>query len=233
MASEFSRYGRCKQGLQNSQRARMQLFGLSILFELTLPRNVADELKSLYSNKMVILEYGTGGSTLLALESNIENFVMGCETDGQWLARLSTEIVSRNLSNRFLPVYQDIGKTTEWGYPCFKEDKYTQERGRQFLNAPTLPWHILKKRNLAPDVVFIDGRFRVASFIATFLNARQPCTIIFDDYKDRPYYHIVERLIKPKKFIDRTAFFDFRPSIDYEKTGDFINTFLPYYSSMA
>ena len=203
------------------------------MFKLTLPQVVADELKALYANKSVILEYGTGGSTLLGLESNNDNFVMGCETDGQWLARLSTEIVSRNLSDRFLPIYQDIGKTKEWGYPCFEEEKYTQERGRQFLNAPTLPWQILKKRDLSPDFVFIDGRFRVPSFIATFLNASQPCTIIFDDYKDRPYYHIVEELIKPKKFIDRTAFFEFQPSKDYKKTRDFINTFLPYFSSIA
>ena len=203
------------------------------MFELTLPRNVADELKILYSNKSVILEYGTGGSTILGLESNINNFVMGCETDGQWLARLSTEIVSRNLSDRFLPVYQDIGKTKEWGFPCFEKENYTQDRGRQFLNAPLLPWQILKTKDLAPDFVFIDGRFRVASFVATFLNACQPCTIIFDDYKDRPYYHVVEELIKPEKFIDRTAFFELQPSMDYEKTRDFMNTFLQYFSSMA
>jgi len=203
------------------------------MFELTLPRNVADELKILYSNKSVILEYGTGGSTLLGLESNVDNCVMGCETDGQWLARLSTEIVSRNLSDRFLPVYQDIGKTKEWGFPCFEKENYTQDRGRQFLNAPLLPWQILKTKDLAPDFVFIDGRFRVASFVATFLNACQPCTIIFDDYKDRPYYHVVEELIKPEKFIDRTAFFELQPSMDYEKTRDFMNTFLQYFSSMA
>ena len=204
-----------------------------ILFKLTLPQEVASELKALYSKKVVVLEYGTGGSTLLALESNDGNLVMGCETDSQWLSRLSTEIVSRNLSNRFFPVYQGVGKTKEWGYPSFTDEEYSDKRGQQLSIASILPWQILKKKNLSPNIVFIDGRFRVAAFIATFLNASQPCTIIFDDYIDRAHYHIVESLIKPSKFIGRTAFFDFHPPKDFDKTRVFVNTFLPYFSAMA
>lgn len=204
-----------------------------ILFKLTLPPEVANELKVLYSNQVVVLEYGTGGSTLLALEANDGNLVMGCETDSQWLSRISTEIVSRNLSNRFFPVYQSVGKTKEWGYPHFTGEEYSDKRGEQFATVSILPWQILKRKNLNPDIVFIDGRFRVAAFIATFLNAANPCTIIFDDYTDRPHYHIVENLIKPKKLIDRTAFFDFHPPKDFDKTRDFVNTFLPYFSAMA
>ena len=40
------------------------------MFALTLPEKVAAFLSELYAKKSVILEYGTGGSTFLALEAN-------------------------------------------------------------------------------------------------------------------------------------------------------------------
>ena len=136
------------------------------MFKLTLPQEVASELKALYSKKVVVLEYGTGGSTLLALESNDGNLVMGCETDSQWLSRLSTEIVSRNLSNRFFPVYQGVGKTKEWGYPSFTDEEYSDKRGQQLSIASILPWQILKKKNY----LFTDGRYTIQSQIESGKN---------------------------------------------------------------
>ena len=41
-----------------------------IVFQLTLPEEVADALRAIYSEGVVVLEYGSGGSTFLALEAN-------------------------------------------------------------------------------------------------------------------------------------------------------------------
>ena len=53
----------------------------------------------------------------------------------------------------------------------------------------------------------IDGRFRVASFLTTLKKSKKGTKIIFDDYKSRPQYHVVEKIIKPKKmYFDQALF---------------------------
>ena len=202
------------------------------MFELTLPVDVAKYLKNLYNSGVVVLEYGTGGSTFLALESNKKNIVFGCETDAKWLSRLSTEIAARNLNDRFFPVYQNIGETSEWGYPSFERQPYDDARCRNFSQAPRLAWEIMKKKNISPDVVLIDGRFRVASFINTFFNASKPCTIVFDDYEGRPSYHVVEKLMKPTTTVSRAAIFNFKPSENSINVREFLEIFSPYMNAL-
>ncbi|MDB2388614.1 hypothetical protein N9W47_05090, partial [Alphaproteobacteria bacterium] len=52
-------------------------------------------------------------------------------------------------------------------------------------------WHF----NLKADVILIDGRFRVACFIYSLLNAEEGSVIIFDDYINRSFYHVVEEIV--------------------------------------
>jgi protein O-GlcNAc transferase len=60
-------------------------------------------------------------------------------------------------------------------------------------------------------VILIDGRFRIACFVTAYLRATQPMIVLFDDYLDRPHYHVVERLVKPSEFVGRMARFDLQP----------------------
>ena len=198
------------------------------MFQLTLPREVADSLKAIYSKGVVVLEYGSGGSTFLALEANEKNIIYSCETVARWLSELSTEIAFRKLNHRFFPVFQDVGQTREWGYPCLDKQSYDEKRGIQFAQAPILPWRMMQKHGVSPDVVFLDGRFRVASFLAAYLNASRPCTIVFDDYRERQCYHVVENILKPSEFIDRTAFFDLHPPAEISQIKSFLDIFTPY-----
>ena len=41
------------------------------------------------------------------------------------------------------------------------------------------------------DLVFIDGRFRVACCLKCYDIIKDTCLIAFDDFLDRPQYHIV------------------------------------------
>ena len=95
------------------------------------------------------------------------------------------EIALNNLNDRFFPVFQDVGETTQWGHPCFEKQLYDENRGKRMIQVPTMAWRIMELHGISPDVILIDGRFRVASFLAVILNASKPCTIIFDDYIDR------------------------------------------------
>jgi hypothetical protein len=197
------------------------------MFQLTLPRNVAEMLHCLYAQGGVFLEYGTGGSTILALEANENNIVFGCETDPRWLAQLSMEVALRGLSGRFFPVYQDIGLTKEWGHPCFERQPYDNRRGINMIKAPLYPWHVMEDRDISPDVILVDGRFRVASFVASYFSVAKPATLVFDDYVDRPQYHIVESLVDPVDIVDRAAVFRLAPFVGEFDMRRFMRDFAP------
>ena len=200
------------------------------MFEISVSEPVADELAKLYGEGGIILEYGTGGSTFLALESNQNNIVYGCETDPEWLSRLSSEVGVRQLNDRFIPVYQYIGKTTKFGNPCFETQVHDDKRGRLFATAPISPWNLLATHGVSPDFILIDGRFRVASFLASFFNVTKPCTVIFDDYITRPNYQVVESLAEPSRFVDNAAIFDLVPNTDLAVNG---KSFLDFYAMCA
>ena len=65
------------------------------------------------------------------------------------------------------------------------------------------PW----TKRVRPDVVLVDGRFRLACFFTSLLKARSGASVIFDDYSDRPEYHIAEEFIKPAERFGRQARF--------------------------
>ena len=60
---------------------------------------------------------------------------------------------------------------------------------------------------MIPDTVLIDGRFRVCCFFTCLKFAKEGTIIIFDDYFDRPYYHIVEKYLDIHQKCGRQAIF--------------------------
>ena len=66
------------------------------------------------------------------------------------------------------------------------------------------------KQKYKPDFVLIDGRFRVASFLTSIKFCDDGCKIIFDDYANRPHYHVVEEIIKPIKIFGNQALFEIK-----------------------
>jgi len=83
--------------------------------------------------------------------------------------------------------------------------------GEFFYRYPVAIWNETFFRQ--PDLVLIDGRFRAACFITTCLFTKQPVTIIFDDYVERPSYHVVEELAKPVEITGRMARFEIEPKV--------------------
>ena len=186
----------------------------SVLFELTLDDQTAVWLKQFYqSGRSVVLEYGTGGSTVLALESHPETVVYACETDSAWLSRLMLHLAEKKISDRVYPVHLDIGSTGAWGVPVFDgELPMTSSRMQKFLQAPLTPWKLIQKHEQYPDLVVIDGRWRNACFLATLLFARKKTLVLWDDYLDRSQYHLFETLIGPAHFVGRSAIYEVAPS---------------------
>ena len=76
-------------------------------------------------------------------------------------------------------------KSNTWGYPG---PSSTEDQKINYSNQI-----ISLDKNLSNDIdlVMIDGRFRVACCLKCFNVINNECLIAFDDFLDRPEYHIV------------------------------------------
>ncbi|TDQ54559.1 hypothetical protein [Phaeovulum veldkampii] len=170
--------------------------------DLCFPEGESLFLRKAYTSAHVILEYGSGGSSILASEQP-GKLVFSVESDRNWAIRLQAEIDARDLLSPAHLYHVDIGPTGEWGRPV-SPDAWTR-----FHRYPLAIWDEPFFRQ--PDVVLIDGRFRPACFMAVLLRTRKPVTVLFDDYTTRPAYHSVEDFLTPSEIVGRMAVFEVAP----------------------
>jgi hypothetical protein len=138
-------------------------------------------------------EYGCGLSTIHASEQpGLRTFSV--DTSSEWIERVSKKI-PRSANVRFRHV--DLGELGDWGWPK------SYDRMEFFPDYTEAIW----RQDQKPDLILIDGRFRVCCFLTALLRAEQGTTILFDDYRGRPKYHVVERFLKPDAVDARQARF--------------------------
>ncbi|HEX8542325.1 MAG TPA: tetratricopeptide repeat protein [Pseudomonas sp.] len=170
--------------------------------QVTFPEEVAVYLRKIYSEASVILEYGSGGSTIIAARMPGKS-VISVENDAQWARDMQGWIAGATLSSTPVIYPIDVGETGVWARP---------KNARAWKKFHTYPLKVWDEPFFEqPDVILIDGRFRIACFVTAYLRASKPMIVLFDDYLDRPHYHVVERLIAPTEFIGRMARFDLQP----------------------
>lgn len=146
------------------------------------------------------LEYGSGGSTLLAVARGVADIVT-VESDRLWLDAVRAALGDRLREGHHHLLHADVGPTAQFGVPI-------SERGwRRWPGYALDPWALCRDRGLAPDVVLVDGRFRAACALATLIHARPGTRMLFDDYAGRPAYHVVARFAGAPRTIDRLALF--------------------------
>ena len=171
-------------------------------FPLSFPPDVARLVRDRYAAATVILEYGSGGSTLLAAGLP-GKLIFSVESDRAWALALQTRIDLANLPSPVTIQHTDIGPTGRWGRPL--DDSHWHQYHHYPLRIWSEPWF------RQPDLILIDGRFRAACLVAACLHVTRPTTVLFDDYTDRPAYHVVERLVKPVRTVERMAEFYIEP----------------------
>jgi hypothetical protein len=140
------------------------------------------------------VEYGCGGSTRVALsQSNAQIFAV--DSSSEWVARVRADAAT--LRERLHVECIDLGPLGDWGAPL----GYSHRRNfRSYIQSP---W----RRTDTADLVLIDGRFRVATFCCSMLHCPPGTVVLFDDYSDRPEYHVVEECVKPEMLAGRMAKF--------------------------
>jgi hypothetical protein len=152
------------------------------------------------SKARCFLEFGSGGSTVEAARAGVKK-VFSVDSDAVFLATILAYIRSRypRCDLKVFPV--DLGHTRKWGYPTTKD---AAPRWSDYFMAP---WKTMHEIGASPDLVLIDGRFRVACFLATLVMADSGTKIIFDDYQRRSRYHRVEEFVRPSRNVGRLAVF--------------------------
>ena len=163
-------------------------------------------------NAKVYGEYGCGESTIYVV-NNYNCEVMSVDSSKEWKNNVLKKCKDKS---KLKLHYSDIGTIGAWGYPI------NYNKSENFSDYTDWLW----QQDAQPDVVLIDGRFRVCCFLTSLLNAKPGTKIIFDDYQ-REEYHFVERFIQPVNVNKRQALFIIKemtkPNIDEIKSA--INQF--------
>jgi hypothetical protein len=139
--------------------------------------------KKLKKSKLYF-EYGSGNSTLYANKIK-KNYI---SIEGKKDIYLNLRFKKK------LNVYLfDLGVTKKFSIPYFI--KFKKKRIKAYAKA-------ISKFHLNPDLILIDGRFRVLCFFYIInylkLNYLKKCEIIFDDF-NRAEYSIINNYFKVKK----------------------------------
>lgn len=172
--------------------------------DLTLPPAEAEALRMAYGDASCILEYGSGGSTVLASELPGKR-IFSVESDPDWAAKMCGYFAENPGESPVDMVTADIGPTKEWGHPV------DHSAWRRFPAYPLAVWDRLEAEGQTPEVVLVDGRFRAGCALATAFRTQRPVTLLFDDYTPRKAYHAVEDFLGRPVTIGRMAVFDISP----------------------
>ena len=135
-------------------------------------------------------EFGVGGSTLMAIHCGLER-VVSVDSDPEWVeaARQNPEIDAAIRCGRVDIRHADIGPVAHWGHP--KDRQHMQSWPTYIATA----WDVWALRNEMPDLIFVDGRFRVACCLSVILavgsdvRLKQVLRVLLHDVgPERPYY---------------------------------------------
>lgn len=192
-----------KMGLQKVLRQGIPPFVLELgkkLLNLVWPaENRAlfdgdDELfKNLVSKVDVYGEYGLGQSTIWISRNTLAD-IYSVDTSIGWINMVKKR-VGNNL--RLGAEWVDMGELGSWGTP----KKYPSRRViESYIGS-------IWEREKQPELILIDGRFRVACFFKSILSGAPGTRILFDDYVNRPKYHIVEEYIARESTCGRQGLF--------------------------
>ena len=166
-----------------------------------MPVQISGWLEAKFQEIHCFLEYGSGGSTRLAAAVGVPHIV-SVESDGAYAEAVRKAVAASNTKSQCKVIHADIGRTKEWGYPV------GLDAINRWPNYSLVPWDFIRLNPPSPDLILIDGRFRVSCFLASLLEARPGAEILFDDYRDRrARYGHVERFLSPTEHVDRAAIF--------------------------
>jgi hypothetical protein len=131
--------------------------------------------------------------------------IVAVDSSPFWIARVREATADQ--AERIMIEAIDLGELGDWGYPN------TYSHRHRFRDYAQSPW---RHRAMKPDLVLIDGRFRVACFLQSLLAAEPGTRLLIDDYTDRAQYHLVEEFCPIEQREGRQALFRVPAELDRE-----------------
>lgn len=153
-----------------------------------------EKFKQLAAQSKVYFEYGCGKSTIWC-SHNIQGKIFSVDTSKKWVQNVKSKAGSKNVPQLR---WVDCGSISDWGTPTGYS---LRQNFKEYIAGP------FQMTSESPDLVLIDGRFRVACFLNSLLKSSPGTRIIFDDYTERTKYHIVEELCEKPSLCGRQAIF--------------------------
>jgi hypothetical protein len=142
-----------------------------------------------FSENIHYLEFGSGGSTILALQKGVAK-CNSVESSVDWINKLREQSVIRDAEQcgRLSFHHADIGPTGNWGMPV---DRSGLNRWPQYF---LRIWGLLDQN---PDLILIDGRFRAACGLCALISSRESTRILIHDfYTPEPQRDNYRRLLE-------------------------------------
>ena len=154
-------------------------------------KKTGNYLKEKIINSKTYLEFGSGNTTIFALENKKK--YLSIESDRNFYFFLK----KKNIKDIF---FYSLGFVEFYSYPLFK-NFFTKNLYKN--KAKIYASNIFKRLNLRktnPDLILVDGRYRVLCMLNIFIflkenNLFDTC-VILDDYKDREYYQEINNYFK-------------------------------------
>lgn len=147
------------------------------------PQMLGNDLQMFYrylENAKNYFEFGSGGSTYQASKRKNLQYIASVESDIVWHTRIN-DLIGKD--KRFNYIYIDINaKVNNWGRPGLGSTPEQWKKYSETICDASLP---------KIDYILIDGRFRVACCLKSFSVIDKDTLIAFDDFLNRPSYHIV------------------------------------------
>lgn len=153
------------------------------------------------------VEFGSGGSTLAAIRAPSVISAWSVESDADWAShiRKHPEITAAEETARLTLRCIDIGPVTTPGYPT------DWASAPKWSNYYTSIWKDAKD----PELVLIDGRFRVACALSAFRHCSSDVHILIHDFWDRPQYHAVLEFAHTVASAERMVVLQRKDTIDW------------------
>jgi hypothetical protein len=169
--------------------------------------------KSLINNIENYFEYGCGKSTeYMYRHSNCK--IYSVDTSKEWVDRIRNVSEKKN-EDRLNLNWVDVGEIADWGRPK------SYAKRHNFLLYSKWFW----ESEVSPDLVLIDGRFRVLCFLTSLKFAPVGTKIIFDDYSNRPFYHVAEEFSPILDRCGRQVLFESTQNAKKRITDDLLLSF--------
>lgn len=158
-----------------------------------MPVDELNRFKQEIFNAATYVEFGSGGSTVFASKHCAS--CISVENDRFYARAVASQLEEGAVKQ----VIASLGFSRQWGVPLFPN-------ARKAAAYVAAPWG----SEPFPDFILVDGRYRIACALEAARRAheaRASAVLMFDDYGDRPHFHIVEEVLGEPEMAGRAAIF--------------------------